>query len=308
MNRLHQHAADYLAVRRALGFKLAEHGRLLSDFVDYLAQRGAATITVEAALAWATQPQGVQPYRWKQRLTVVRGFARYLHTLDPATQVPAADLLAYRRQRPTPYLFSETDIAGLLAAAGALAHPLRAATHRTFFGLLAATGVRIGEAARLDRADVDLAAGLLTISQTKFNKGRRLPLHPSTVAALRDYAHLRDRLCPRPKTTSFFVCTRGTRLAERRARAVFADLIDHLRLQPRFGSRRPRVHDLRHSFAVATLLEWYRDGVDVAARMPLLSAYLGHASPASTYWYLQAAPELLTLAAARLDHPRGARR
>lgn len=246
MTGLHQHVEDYLAVRRALGFKLEDHGRLLPNFVGYLERAGAVTVTVEAALAWATQPQGVQPYRWKQRLTVVRGFARYLHTLDPATQVPPSDLLAYRRQRPTPYLFSEAAIARLLAAAGALAHPLRAATHRTFFGLLAATGMRVGEAARLDRGDVDLDAGLLTISHTKFNKGRRLPLHPSTVAALRDYAQQRDRLGPRPTTASFFVSTRGTRLAERRARAVFADLIDRLELQPRFGSRQPRIHDLRH--------------------------------------------------------------
>lgn len=304
---LHQRVQDYLRVRRALGYKLVDHGRLLPDFVDDLERSGASTVTTEAALAWATKPQGVQPYRWKQRLSVVRGFARYLQTLDPATQVPPSDLLAYRRQRPCPYLFSNAEIAGLLAAADALNHPLRAVTHRTLFGLLAATGMRIGEALRLDREDVDLDAARLDIHKTKFNKSRRLPLHASTVTALDGYARDRDRLLPGPVQPSFFVSTIGTRVAARRARAVFAGLIDDVGLQPRFGSGRPRIHDLRHSFAVATLIDWYRSGVDVAARMPLLSAYLGHASPASTYWYLQAAPELLVLAAGRLELPLGGR-
>jgi integrase/recombinase XerD len=305
---LNQHVDDYLAIRRALGYKLEDHGRLLPGFVSYLERAGSTTVTVEDALAWATQPQGVQPFRWKQRLTVVRGFARYLQTLDPATQVPPSDLLAYRRQRPIPNLFSEAAITKLLVAAGALTHPLRAATHRTLFGLLAATGMRVGEALRLNHSDVDLHAGLLTISQTKFNKSRLLPLHPSTLTALRGYARDRDRFCSRRSQPSFFISTRGTRLADRRVRAVFADLIDQVGLRPRAGSPRPCTHGLRHSFAVATLVDWYRDGGDVAARMPLLSAYLGHASPASTYWYLQAAPELLALAAQRLEQPKAGRR
>ncbi len=308
MSPLHQAVEDYLAVRRALGFKLEDHGRLLPGFVDCLEQTGASTVTVEAALAWAVQPQGCQPYRWSQRLSVVRGFARYLHVLDPTAQVPPADLLAYRRRRPTPYLYSQAEITALLAAAGTLTHPLRATTHRTVFGLLAATGMRCGEALRLDRDDIDCDAGLLAIRQTKFNKCRLLPLHPSTVVALRGYALDRDRLCVRCKQPSFFVSTTGTRLAGRRVRAVFATLVERVGSQPRFGSRRPRIHDLRHSFAVATLLDWYRDGGDVAARMPLLSAYLGHTNPTSTYWCLQAAPELLTLAAARLDQPVEQRR
>jgi integrase len=236
MNALRHKVDDYLSLRRALGYKLEDHGRLLPGFVDYLDQAGVTTVTIEAALAWATLPQGVQPYRWKQRLTVVRGFARYLQTLDPGTQVPPSDLLAYRRQRPPPYLFGEADIVGLLAAAGALSHPLRAATHRTLFGLLAVTGMREGEALRLDRGDVDLDAGLLAIRKTKFNKSRLLPLHASTVTALRGYARDRDRLCPRPGQPSFFVSTRGTRVADRRVRTVFAALIDQVGLLPRFGS------------------------------------------------------------------------
>lgn len=303
MNSLYQQVEDYLSVRRALGFKLVAHGNLLVDFVDQLDQTGTSALTIEAALAWATKPQGVQPYRWKQRLTVIRGFAIYLNALDPATEVPPADLLAYRRQRPTPYLFSDADIAALLAAAGDLGNA--AATYRTLFGLIAATGMRCGEALALDRDDVDLDTGVLTIRLTKFNKSRRVPLHRSTLAAVRGHLDERDRLYPRPVQPSLFVSTTGTRLADRRVRAVFADLVDQSGLKPRFGSGRPTIHSLRHSFAVATLLDWYRDGADVASRMPLLSAYLGHVSPASTYWYLQATPELLSLAAQRLEAPVG---
>jgi len=308
MSQLRQHVADYLRVRRALGYKLEEHEPLLNEFVDDLERAGTSTVTIEAALACAMKPQGVQPYRWKQRLTVIRGFARYLHALDPATQVPPSDLLAYRRRRPIPYLFRAQEITGLLAAAGALAHPLRAATHRTLFGLLAATGMRCGEALRLDRSDIDLNAGTLDIRKTKYNRSRRLPLHPSTVVALGDYVCGRDRWLPIAAQPSFFVNTTGTRVQARRVRELFTKLIDQLGLEPRGGSGRPTVHDLRHSFAVSTLLAWYRTDVDVAARMPLLSAYLGHVSPTSTYWYLQAVPELLALAADRLEHPTGGRR
>ena len=247
MNTLHERVEQYLAIRRSLGFKLEDHGRLLPQFVTYLDQCGAAALTVEAALAWATTPQGVDRFRWRQRLSVVRGFARWLQTFDPATQVPPADLLAYRRMRPVPYVFCEADIDALLAAVTAvLRHPLRVATHRTLFGLLAVTGMREGEAIGLDRGDVDLEAGWLTIRDSKFNKSRRLPLHPSTVKVLRDYAAQRDQLCPRPATSSFFISVHGRRLTGRRVRAVFTRLVDQAGLAPRGGSRRPRVHDLRH--------------------------------------------------------------
>jgi integrase len=247
MNRLHERVEQYLAIRRSLGFKLEDHGRLLPQFVTYLDQRGAGMLTVEAALAWATQPQQVDRFRWRQRLSVVRGFARWLQPLDPATQVPPADLLAYRRTRPIPYLFTEADTDALLAAiTTVLRHPLRVATHRTLFGLLAVTGIREGEAIGLDRDDVDLAAGLLTIRDSKFGKSRQLPLHPSTVVVLGDYATQRDRLCPRPATSSFFISVQGRRLTGRRVRAVFTRLVDRAGLAPRNGSRPPRVHDLRH--------------------------------------------------------------
>ena len=301
MSELRHRVDDYLAMRRALGYGLRSHGRLLPDFADYLDEAGATAITIEHALAWATRPRGVQPYHWRHRLSVVRGFARYLHSLDATTEVPPSDLLAYRRQRPTPYLFSDSEIAALLDAAGALAPTLRAATYRMLFGLLAVTGMRVNEALHLERDDVDLDRGVLTIREAKFKKSRRLPLHESTVAALRAYARERDRLCNQPRDCRFFVSVRGTAPAYETVRGVFAALRGRAGLRARAGTTRPRIHDLRHSFAVSTLLGWYRDGEDVAARMPLLSAYLGHVGPASTYWYLQAAPGLLAAAAQRLE-------
>jgi len=295
---------DYLALRRALGFKLAGHDRLLADFADYLDQTKTPTITITAALAWAIRPQAAQPIRWRARLCVVRGFARHLRALDPRVEVPPVDLLPHRHQRPVPYLFSPAEIAELLKAAGRLRSPLRAAACQTLFGLLAATGMRVGEAIRLDDADVDYQAGMLSVRESKFGKSRQLPLHATTLDALGRYALYRDQQRLAATTSSFFVSTTGTRLVYTNLRGTFRTLVRAAGIGAA-APRYPRIHDLRHSFAVATLLDWYRDGGDVAARTPLLSAYLGHTSPASTYWYLQAAPELLALAANRVERSLG---
>src|SRR6266542_3447622 len=194
MSEMHTAAAEYLTIRRALGFKLRGHDRLLADFIAFLSDAGACTITTAAAVAWATKPAQAQPVRYAQRLCIISGFANYLHAIDATVQVPPTGLLPYRRWRRTPYLYSQTDIDALLAATDLFPRPLRRATYRGVFGLLAATGMRVGEAIALDDADVDLAAGALVIREAKFGKHRRLPLHPSTVAALRDYVATRDRL------------------------------------------------------------------------------------------------------------------
>jgi len=305
MTDLHAAAGEYLAIRRALGFKLGGHDRLLEDFIAFLADAGAPTITHGTAVAWATRPVGVQPVRYAQRLGVIRGFAAYLHALDAAVEVPPIDLLPYRRRWRTPYLYSPADIDALLAATDLLRPALRAATYRALFGLLAVTGMRVGEAMALDTADVDLDTGVLAIAEAKFGKHRRLPLHPSTVAALGDYAQTRERLRLRPRTSSFFVSTRGTRLLYRCVHDTFTELLTRAGITAPAGTARPTIHGLRHSFAVATLRDWYRADVDVAAKLPILSAYLGHAHPGSTYWYLSAAPDLLAAAAQRLDQAAG---
>jgi len=301
MSLLHQRVNEYLALRRAMGFKLREHGLLLPRFADFVEQRGATTVSVDLMLDWATQPTGVDPFRWRSRLSVVRGFARYLRGLDSTTQGPPPRLLAYRRSRPTPFLFSDEEVRRLLDATEQLRPPFRAVTYRTVFGLLAVTGLRVGEAIALEHRDVDLARRALTVRQTKFNRSRRLPLLPSVVAALGIYARERDRSGPPPTVPNFFLSMRGTALLYPCVRDVFATLARRSGIQARSASCRPRLHGLRHSFAVHSLTEWYRDGVDVAARLPLLAAWLGHTHPASTYWYLQATPELLGEAARRLE-------
>jgi integrase/recombinase XerD len=301
-----RHAAEaYLALRRALGFKLESQGRLLLDFVAYLERAGASTVTTELALDWAALPSAGDPVWCGLRLGVVRGFAKYLQLLDPRTEVPPADLLPRRRRRATPYLYAPDDIVKLLAAARGLRSPLRAATYETLIGLLAVTGMRVGEAIRLDRTDLHWEHGRLTVVASKFGKSREVALHPRTLEALAAYARRRDELCPAPAAPSFFVSTAGTRLLHANIRCVFGRLVRAAGLERRAARCRPRLHDLRHSFALSTLLAWYRAGVDVQARLPWLSTYLGHVDPASTYWYLEAAPELLALAAERLGHALG---
>lgn len=305
MSKLRHALDDYLIMRRSLGYKLERAGRLLTDFVDHLETAGADTITVDVALSWATQPSDAGRSWWAHRLSVVRVFADHLHAIDPAHEVPPAGLLPAGSHRATPYLYADTDIAALMAAARSLRSSLRAATFETLVGLMAVTGVRIGEALRLDRADVDLDEGVLLIRDTKFGKSREVPLHISTVESLAAFARHRDRLCSRPVDPAFFVSTAGTRLLYCNVHATWLSLVRRAGLGPRSASCRPRLHDLRHSFAVRTLLSWYQDGVDVQGRMPALSTYLGHVHPANTYWYLSGAPELLHLAAARLAAESG---
>jgi integrase/recombinase XerD len=302
MSTLSDALADYLSVRRALGYKLDRTDQLLADFLDHADRVGAEHITVELALRWATGPVGSDPSWHGARLAAVRRFARYLATLDSATQIPPADVLPGRSRRAVPYLYSDAEIAAVMAVADGLRPRLRAATYATLIGLLAATGMRIGEAIALDRDDIDCDTGLLVVRDSKFGKSRELPLHPTTVDALVAYAGLRDRLCPAPVSAAWFVSTRGTRLIYNNVHLQFHRLTQQAGLQNRSKRCRPRPHDLRHTFAVTTLLTWYRDGGDVQARLPLLSTYLGHADPGSTYWYLSAAPELLALAAQRLEH------
>jgi integrase/recombinase XerD len=309
MSRLREAAEEYLVMRRALGFKLTAWAGHLRSFVDYCEAHHAERITTELALAWATQtPRGSSDeVYWSRRLMVVRIFARHLKTLDPATEVPPQDALPHHTRRIAPYLYSPGEITALIGAAARLKPPLRAATWQTLIGLLAVTGMRKSEACRLDRDQVDLDTGALVVADSKFGKSRQVFLHPSTVAALRRYERRRDRWCPAPAAPSFFVSTRGTRLDVHNITHTFADLVNDAGIQAPPGRRRPRMHDLRHAFTVATLLDFYRDGGDVQARLPLLSTWLGHVDPKSTYWYLQAIPELLVLAAGRLEPAFGDR-
>jgi integrase len=299
MNALRERSQEYLTVRRALGFKLVGEGRLLADYVTFAEQSGVATLTTRLAVAFTRLATNGSPAYLARRMRVTRSFARYLQTLDAHTEIPPNDLFPSRNYRPTPYIYADAETLALMAAARELAPPLRAATFDTLIGLLAATGLRIGEALTLDRDDVDWSQGSLRVRSSKFNKSREVLLHPSTLQALKAYSGQRERLSPCPSAPSFFVSTRGTRLLHATVYPTFRGLLRRV-----FGedtSCRRRIHDFRHAFAVNTLLAWYRDGGDVAARLPLLSTYLGHVDPAATYWYLSAVPELLALAAQRLE-------
>jgi integrase/recombinase XerD len=305
MTGLRGQVRDYLALRRAMGFKMEKYGLLLDSLARHLEAAGLATVTVQAAAEWAMLPQDAQPNRWKQRLDAARGFARYLAASDPAAEIPPPGLLAARPNRHQPCIFSGQEIAVLLKAAGQHRWHLPAVTYPALFGLIAATGCRPGEAVRLDDADVDLDEAMITIRDSKYGKSRRIPVDATVTAALRDYLDRRRSLRPAPKAPALFLSACGTRLITHHANAGFRRITAATGIGAN-AVNPPRIHDMRHTMAVRTLAGWYRDGGDVAARMPLLSAYLGHVSPVSTYWYLHSVPELLTLAAQRLENAQAA--
>ncbi|MBV9005785.1 MAG: tyrosine-type recombinase/integrase [Solirubrobacterales bacterium] len=303
MSALRARAEEYLAMRRTLGFRLITQGGHLMSFVRFCEERGADRVTADLALEWATRTtrgSGDEVYQ-ARRLDVVRIFARHLQALDRATEVPPEDVLTRRYRRIPPYLYCPEEVAALMSAAEGLAPAMRAATWRTLIGLLAVTGMRQGEACCLLRDDVDLDAETLVIADSKFGKSRLVFLHPTAAAALRAYEQARDRTFPEPEAATFLVNSRGGPLDGHNIAHTFAVLVAAAGIQAPPGRRAPRLHDLRHAFTVATMLDWYRDGEDVQARLPLLSTWLGHVDPKSTYWYLQAVPELLALAASRLE-------
>jgi len=301
MSSLRTTAEDYLAMRRALGFKLGMQGKLLLQFIDYLEDCGLETVTTESALAWATAPSGASPAWHGIRFGVARRFAVHLHLLDPSCELPPPDALPERHRRLPPYIYSADEIEALLDEARRLRPAFRAVTAETVIGLLAVSGMRSGEILRLNQSDVDLNAGTLRIIATKRNKSRELRLHESTAVALAAYARRREDAFPAASSPSYFVSSTGHRLSQSTLHATFRLLVRTAGLEPPPGSRtrRPRPHDIRHSFAVSTLVAWYRAGEDVQVHLPALSAYLGHAEPKDTYWYLSAVPELLSLATDR---------
>lgn len=309
VNTLRENVTDYLATRRAMGFKVEGLRKLLLSFVEFCEERGATRVRNDLAVQWATAKVKVpvSDALVARRLDAVRIFARYQHALDPTTQIPAEEIRPRRYRPKEPNLFSQTEILALLAAADTLSPPFKALTWRTLIGLLTATGMRPGEACRLAVSDIDLTNGVIQVLQTKFGKSRLAFIHPSTAAVLADYLQARQawvgtavRACP-----ALFVNTRRTALCPDRLGVTFRQIVAAAGIATEPGRRPARLHDLRHTFAVTTMIGWYRDGQDVQARLPLLSTWLGHVDPASTYWYLHAVPELLALATRRLDIAAG---
>jgi integrase len=304
MSDLRQALDDYLTMRRALGYKMDKAERLVGQFIAFAEDRGETHIRTATALAWATRPAGAAAIWTSRRLAEVRLFARHLRALDAVTEVPPDDLLPARKRRATPYLYTPQEVAALMQATATLRGSHVQATYRTLIGLLAATGMRVGEAIGLDRDDFDAGSGMVAIRHGKFDKTRALPLHPSTVAALGSYLRRDDR--PRPAgMPTLLISSRGKRLRYTVVQPIFQKLLHHCGITPRSAACRPRIHDLRHSFAVSTIVDDYRSGAP-GSRLAILSTYLGHADPGSTYWYLSAAPELLELGGKRLErHLRG---
>jgi len=303
MSNLQAALDEYLNIRRALGFKLKDEGTVLPQFLLFLEKKDASFITTDLALQWATQPENVLPAHWARRLSMVRVFARFHSAVDPRTEIPPQDLLPFRYRRKPPYIYDDSEISRLLEASNHLrpAIGLRASSYSTLFGLLAVTGMRVSEPIALNRQDVDLTRGILTVRLTKFGKPRLIPVHLSTVDKLAEYSRLRDRLLTSPRCPSFFVSEQGTRLTHWSVRWTFVKLSREIGLRGPHESHGPRLHDLRHTFAVKTLLRWYQAGVDVERHMPELTTFLGHTHVNDTYWYISAVPELLRLANKRLD-------
>jgi integrase len=303
MNTLREAVEDYLTMRRGLGFKLRCDGQRLLDFVSFLEERGAISITTALALEWAQQPSSAQPVTWAQRLSFVRGFARYRSATDPQTEIPPPNLLPCRPERVQPYLYADREIQQLLEAALKLppADGLRRWIYHALLGLLAVSGLRISEAIGLKLEDVDLSEGLLTVRGAKLGKSRLVPLHASTRQVLADYKSRRDDFLAGRPASYFFISRRGNHLDTGDVHRTFYLLSRQIGLRDPDSSSGPRLHDFRHRFAVETLLRWYRAGEDVERRLPVLSTYLGHVHVSDTYWYLTACPELMGLAVRRLE-------
>ena len=258
--------------------------------------------------AWAQRPLNVQPAHWARRLSFVRGFARYRSASDPRTQIPPQGLLPFQPKRARPYPYSDDEIKSLLSAALKMScrferGALRPWVYHCLFGLLSVSGLRVSEARNLELQDVDLEAGVLTIRAAKFGKTRLVPLHSTTCKVLADYIDRRKRhWARRPVSSYLLVSSRGNRLDSGEIRRTFYALSRQIGLRGPCDSHGPRLHDMRHRFATATLVAWYRAGQDPERRLPLLSAYLGHVHIADTQWYLSGSPELMREAMRRLEH------
>lgn len=302
MKSLQQHLTEYIAARRALGTRLEEPAQTLRQFVRFLARRKARFMTVQLALEWSQQSSDVQRATWARKLSMVRQFARWMSVLDPRHQVPPRQLLDVRHRRGKPHIYSDEEITRRMAEAARLksSNGMKALTLETLIGLLAATGLRPGEAASLERSDVDLEAQRLTIRESKFGKSRLVPIHSSTVAALKHYALERDRIFRHSGDSCFLVSERGTTLDLGTVRRGLNKISRTCGLRTNAKDHRcgrgPRLQDLRHTFATRRLVEWYQAGCNVAVQMPKLATYWGHSSVGCTYWYIEAVPELLQLA------------
>lgn len=304
MNRLEKHLEEYLALRKALGFKLRTIDSSLKDFVNYAATKNSAIITTKLALSWAVKPAGANPKWWAYRLRLVHHFARHVRGVDHQDEVPPLGLLPYLHRRVPPHIYSEEEMLRILNAAKELPsrNGLRGLTYSTLFGLLWGTGLRISEALALNRDSVELTNQLLTVHNGKFGKSRLVPVAPSVATALEYYACNRDRIIVKPRSDSFFLTIIGTRPTSAVAQLTFRQICCEIGLRNPLEKKGPRIHDIRHTFAVRELIHLHTGEYrDIDRGLHALSVYMGHLRPSSTYWYFSAVPELMGLALVRLD-------
>ena len=308
---LHRRVDDYLAERHRLGFSGRTQAYALRSFAKHVqAVRHRGPLTGEVMVDWARRDShgSTDPLTWARRLKLLRTFLRWLQQFEPDTEVPDDAIFGPLPERLAPHIYSEQEIVDLLAAARRLgpAQGLRCVVYEALFGLIASTGMRISEALALRNEDVNLKYGMLAIHQTKFGKSRQVPLHPSTVAALRRYLWMRNLVGNfEQEEAPLFIATRGRRLGlpmdSHQVNRVFVTLREQLGWRNRGAHHAPRIHDLRHTFVVRRILLWMAQGVDIDQAMLSLSTYVGHAHVTNTYWYLSAVPELMALAAGRFE-------
>jgi integrase/recombinase XerD len=300
-------AQEYLSLRRSLGFKMIDTEYVLRWFLTFMQSEHETHIKTETLLRWVHASESVSLPVRSARFAVVRKFAQYVHALDSEHEVPPYRLLMHRTERTNPHIYSDSEVLRLLEACLKLrpGKGLCRYTYYTIFGLLAVTGMRISEATSLIRDDVDFSAGIVTIRETKFSKMRCIPVHSSTIEILAEYARRRDAIYPNAESSAFFLSDTGAALTSAVVRVMFLCLSRRIGFRKPTDRNGPRIHDMRHSFAVKTVMQWYRNGADVEQYMPLLSTYLGHVKPSDTYWYLSSVPELVGLAAARLEAYQG---
>jgi integrase len=295
---------EYLAFRRGLGFDLKSPAWYLRSFARYAKQVGhRGAITRDLVTRWALASRSGDPAQAARRLGIIRSFARHRALIDPATEIPPLGLLGRVPRRKQPHIYSEDEIRALLRQASQLLPRggLSPKTYVAFFSLLFSTGLRLSEGCSLTCKDVDLDRGLLTIRGTKFRKSRWVPLHPSTIQALKRYARDRDAVARADAAGFFFRTERVPRLTVAAVEKAFARMRRRLRWTAQGRARRPRIHDARHTFTVRRLLHWYEDGADVGQKVLALSTYLGHAKVTETYWYLTGVPELMAVASQRFE-------
>ena len=303
MEKIQKGIKEYISMRQALGFELEHVEKRLFDFFSFMQDQRVSYITKEIAVKWAKKPKNARPSWWAKRLGLVRGFAKYWSAMDTRTEIIPVDLLPAKYERRIPYIYTKEEIDKLLGATKNLSSKLglRPLTYYTLLGLISVTGLRISEAVSIKSENVDLRECVLTICESKFKKSRIVPIHISTRNKLKKYAIKRDYSIKGFSAPSFFVSDIGSTLTVHTVRRTFKIISHQIGLRAPSESFGPCLHDMRHRFAVNTLINWYRSGVDVERNISKLSTYLGHAHVEDTYWYLSAVPELLALAGNRLE-------